>query len=47
MFDLLDETYKHLSTYTPISDEQKTYKEKYFKLIDKDFIVCIVDENNI
>ncbi|WP_312076593.1 GNAT family N-acetyltransferase [Chryseobacterium sp.] len=47
MFDLLDETYKHLSTYTPISDEQrKTYKEKYFKLIDKDFIVCIADENN-
>lgn len=46
MFDLLDETYKHLSTYTPISDEQrKTYKEKYFKLIDKDFIVCIADEN--
>lgn len=44
MFDLLDETYKHLSTYTPISDEQrKTYKEKYFKLIDKDFIVCITD----
>jgi len=47
MFDLLDETYKHLSTYTPISDEQrKTYKEKYFKLIDKDFIVCIADADN-
>ncbi|WP_336731302.1 GNAT family N-acetyltransferase [Chryseobacterium sp. VD8] len=47
MFDLLDETYKHLSTYTPISDEQrKTYKEKYFPLIDKDFIVCIADEND-
>lgn len=47
MFDLLDETYKHLSTYTPISEEQrKTYKEKYFKLIDKDFIVCIADADN-
>ncbi|MDQ1094952.1 MULTISPECIES: GNAT family N-acetyltransferase [Chryseobacterium] len=47
MFDLLDETYKHLSTYTPISDEQrKTYKEKYFKLIDKDFIVCIADAHD-
>ncbi|MFC5874264.1 hypothetical protein SAMN05443633_10593 [Chryseobacterium arachidis] len=47
MFDLLDETYKHLSTYTPISDEQrKTYKEKYFPLLNKDFIICIVDENN-
>lgn len=47
MFDLLDQTYKHLSTYTPISDEQrKTYKEKYFKLIHKDYIVCITDANN-
>lgn len=47
MFDLLDETYKHLSTYTPISEEQrKTYKEKYFKLIDKDFIICIADADN-
>ncbi|WP_370898851.1 GNAT family N-acetyltransferase [Chryseobacterium gossypii] len=47
MFDLLDETYKHLSTYTPISEEQRrTYKEKYFKLIDKDFIVCITDAGN-
>lgn len=47
MFDLLDETYNHLSTYTPISEEQrKTYKEKYFKLIDKDFIVCIADADN-
>jgi len=45
MFDLLDETYKHLSTYTPISDEQrKTYKEKYFKLINKDYIVCVADD---
>ncbi|RMZ60356.1 N-acetyltransferase [Chryseobacterium nematophagum] len=47
MFDLLDVTYNHLSTYTPISEEQrKTYKEKYFKLIDKDYIVCIVDSDN-
>lgn len=47
MFKLLDETYKTLSTYTPISDEQiKTYKEKYFGFIDKDYIVCIVNEQN-
>jgi len=47
MFDLLDETYKHLSTYTPISEEQRrTYKEKYFKLIDKDYIVCVADDAN-
>jgi len=47
MFDLLDETYKHLSTYTPISDDQrKTYKEKYFPLINKDYIVCVADEHD-
>ncbi len=47
MFKLLDETYKGLSTYTPITDEQiKMYKEKYFNFIDKDFIICIEDENH-
>ncbi|MDP9957960.1 GNAT superfamily N-acetyltransferase [Epilithonimonas hungarica] len=47
MFKLLDETYKHLSTYTPISDEQiETYKEKYFPFIDKNYIICVADENN-
>ncbi|MDO4763045.1 MAG: GNAT family N-acetyltransferase [Flavobacteriaceae bacterium] len=47
MFKLLDETYKTLSTYTPITPEQiQHYKEKYFKFIDKDYIVCIQDKNN-
>lgn len=47
MFKLLDETYRHLSTYTPITEEQiKHYKEKYFKFIDKDYIVCIKDKND-
>ncbi len=47
MFKLLDETYKHLSTYTPISGEQiKTYKEKYFPFIDKNYIICITDDND-
>lgn len=47
MFKLLDETYKTLSTYTPITDEQiKTYKEKYFPFIDKDYIICVADEND-
>lgn len=47
MFKLLDETYKNLSTYTPITDEQiKTYKEKYFGFIDKDYIICIEDEQH-
>lgn len=46
MFQLLDETYKSLSTYTPISEEQiKTYKEKYFNFIDKDFVICITDKS--
>lgn len=47
MFDLLDETYKHLSTYTPLTQEQRTtYREKYFPLLNKDFIVCITNEEN-
>lgn len=44
MFELLDETYRNLSTYTPISPEQiKMYKEKYFSFIHKDYVVCISD----
>ncbi|RCU42424.1 N-acetyltransferase [Chryseobacterium lacus] len=44
MFKLLDETYRHLSSYTPITDEQiHTYRDKYFKFIDKDYIVAITD----
>ena len=47
MFKLLDDTYKNLSTYTPITEEQiKHYKEKYFKFIDKDYIVCIKDKSS-
>lgn len=47
MFKLLDETYKTLSTYTPISEEQiKTYREKYFPFIDKNYIVCVEDEHH-
>ncbi len=47
MFKLIDQTYNSLSTYTPITDEQiKTYKEKYFPFIDKNYIICIADENN-
>lgn len=47
MFRLLDETYKNLSTYTPITNEQiKSYKEKYFNFIDKDFVICITNSKN-
>ena len=44
MFELLDATYRHLSTYTPLSDaERKVYQDEYFKFIDKDFVVAIED----
>lgn len=47
MFKLLDQTYNTLSTYTPITDEQvNTYKEKYFPFIDKNYIICVEDENH-
>ena len=47
MFKLLDQTYNTLSTYTPITDEQiKTYKEKYFPYIDKNYVICVEDENH-
>ena len=47
MFKLLDETYNTLSTYTPISQEQiKIYKEKYFPFISKEYVICVVDEND-
>jgi len=47
MFKLLDETYKHLSTYTPISEEQiKTYRDKFFPLIAKNYVICVVDEHD-
>ncbi len=46
MFQLLDETYRSLSTYTPITDEQiEHYKTKYFGFLDKDYIICIEDAN--
>lgn len=46
MFKLLDQTYNTLSTYTPITDDQiKTYKEKYFPFIDKNYVICVEDEN--
>ncbi len=47
MFKLLDQTYNALSTYTPITEEQiQTYKEKYFPYIDKNYVICVEDENH-
>lgn len=47
MFKLLDETYKVLPTYVPFSEKQiNYYKEKYIPFINKDYVICIADENN-
>ncbi len=47
MFDLLNKTYAHLSSYVPISEEQKEYfKKKFISFINPDFLVFIVDEND-
>lgn len=44
MFKLLDETYRGLSTYTPITPQQvQAYKEQYFGFIHKDYVICIKD----
>lgn len=47
IFDLLEETYKDLDTFVPITDSQKEfYAKKYVKILHPDFINFIVDENN-
>jgi len=44
VFDLLEESYKDLETYVPISEEQKTfYAKKYSKILNPDFINFIED----
>ncbi len=45
MFDLINKTYAHLATYVPIAQEQiNYYKEKYIKIINPDFVNCIVND---
>ncbi len=44
VFDLLEESYKELETYVPISEEQKAfYAKKYSKILNPDFINFIED----
>lgn len=44
MFDLLDKTYGHLSSYVPIEKSQiQQYKEKYINFINTDFVNVIED----
>ncbi|TWP27891.1 GNAT family N-acetyltransferase [Apibacter muscae] len=47
IFKLLDDTYKVLPTYVPFSEKQiQYYKKKYLPFINKDYVICIADENN-
>lgn len=46
MFDLFNETYSKLSSFVPITEEQKAYfKKKYISFINPEYIKFIVDEN--
>jgi len=46
VFDLLEESYKDLETFVPISEEQKAfYAKKYATILNPDFINFIEDEN--
>lgn len=46
MFDLFNETYSKLSSFVPITEEQKAYfKKKYISFINPEYIKFIIDEN--
>lgn len=46
VFDLLEESYKDLETFVPITEEQKAfYAKKYSTILNPDFITFIEDEN--
>ncbi len=45
VFDLLEESYKELETFVPITEEQKAfYAKKYSTILNPDFITFIEDE---
>ncbi|MGV6845194.1 MAG: GTP cyclohydrolase [Lutibacter sp.] len=47
MFDLFNKSYAKLSSFVPISEEQKAYfKKKYISFINPQFIKFVLDENN-
>ncbi len=47
LFDLLDETYRSLRAYVPISERQKQYYiQKFIRLIHLDYIAAIRDESD-
>ena len=47
MFDLFNTSYASLSSFVPISDEQKAYfKKKYISFINPEYIKFVIDANN-
>ena len=46
IFELINDTYRSLSTYVPIQPEQVAYyKKKYFRYIQPEFINCVADKD--
>lgn len=47
MFDLFNETYSNLSTFTPITQKQREYfKKKYISFINPEYMKYVVDKND-
>ncbi|HLV15495.1 MAG TPA: hypothetical protein VKY41_09960 [Xanthomarina sp.] len=47
MFELFNKSYAKLSTFVPVSDEQKEYfKEKFINFINPEYIKFVFDEND-
>ena len=47
MFDLFNESYANLSTFTPITDKQKAYfKKKYISFINPEYIKYVSDKDD-
>ncbi len=47
MFDLLDLTYANLTSYAPISNEQRAYiKNRFMSFVDPEFIKFVVDKED-
>ncbi|MBT8292005.1 MAG: GTP cyclohydrolase [Eudoraea sp.] len=47
MFDLFNKTYAKLSSFVPLTEEQKAYfKNKYIGLVNPEYIKFVIDSNN-
>ncbi|MFH5831664.1 GNAT family N-acetyltransferase [Halalkalibaculum sp. DA384] len=46
IFELVNDTYRNLSTFVPVQPEQVAYyKQKYFRYLHPDFINCVADSD--